>query len=192
MQTSLHWQSSSDKQLEWCYWRSNQELVATTRYYKHLWNLSHQRSIRRTIVSTSCRNPLHHAYCLKNLSSALHELYISHYVEATVRFSACFEQTIWFIYIYSISICTCIYEQAAHRMVCQPPLHGPTQRQRSSVSQSMILIQDVHVQYTYVFKHWITWKKGATTIFVVKKFMKTSQTFDRLRFSSIGEQKKFL
>lgn len=54
------------------------------------------------------------------------------------------------LYIYSISICTCIYEQAAHRMVCQPPLHGPTQRQRSSVSQSMILIQDVHVQYMFL------------------------------------------
>ena len=46
--------------------------------------------------------------------------------------------------------------------------------------------------YIYAFKHWITLKKGATTIFVVKRFMKASHTFDRLRFSSIGEQKKFL
>lgn len=69
------------------------------------------------------------------------------------------------------------------------PSMGLLRGKKSSVSQSMILIQDVHV---YAFKHWITLKKGATTIFAVKRFMKTSQTFDRLRFSSIGEQKKFL
>lgn len=50
---------------------------------KNLWNLSHQRSIQRTIVidsevfwgyieemGASCRNPFHHADCKKNLSSA--------------------------------------------------------------------------------------------------------------------------
>ena len=190
MQTSLHWQSSSDKQLEWCYWRSNQELVATTRYCKHLWNLSHQRSIRRTIVSTSCRNPFHHAYCLKNLSSALHELYISHYVEATVRFSACFEQTIWFIYIMYKYMYVHIWTScSSHGVPTTPPW---AYSEAKKLGQSINDFDPRCSCTVYVLKHWITLKKGATTIFVVKRFMKTSQTFDRLRFSSIGEQKKFL